>query len=237
VTGTLLALGSDALALRQLQRVAEELGLEVVIVASRGEATGVSEPPLAIVIDLELPTALTRIGEYKQRWPRSLIAGYVNVPDPGLWKDAIDAGCDLVTSRGALARQLSDKLRAWATDPGGPRLRLFSSGEIAGRIGLVARLADTPVGPLAVYHLGGEVLVAADVCPHAGAVLSEGELLSEPRVITCPRHGSQFSLTDGARVRGPADDPIRTFRVVREGTEVYVRLDLPGACLPPAGTP
>jgi hypothetical protein len=34
-------------------------------------------------------------------------------------------------------------------------------------------------------------------------------------------------------MRGPADDPIKTFRVVIEGTEVFVRLDLPGT----AGTP
>ena len=216
--------------------MAGELAVEVLHLGASDDLSLVSEPPLAVVIDLELTDALVRATECKARWPRTLVTGYVNVPDPGLWKAAIAAGCDVVTSRGALARQLLTKIREWAVDPGGPRIRLFSMDDVAGRIGVVARLPDTPVGPLAAYHLGGEILVTADVCPHAGARLSEGELLPETRVITCPWHGSRFNLTDGTRVRGPADDPIRTFRVVVEASEVYVRLDLPGTQGPLSGT-
>ena len=36
-------------------------------------------------------------------------------------------------------------------------------------------------------------------CPHMGGKLSQGKL--EGTVITCPRHGSQFDLTDGRVVR------------------------------------
>jgi 3-phenylpropionate/trans-cinnamate dioxygenase ferredoxin subunit len=36
-------------------------------------------------------------------------------------------------------------------------------------------------------------------CPHFGGDLSAGKL--EGNVITCPRHGSQFNLTDGSVVR------------------------------------
>ena len=36
-------------------------------------------------------------------------------------------------------------------------------------------------------------------CPHLGGKLSQGKL--EGTVVTCPRHGSQFDLTDGRVVR------------------------------------
>ena len=36
-------------------------------------------------------------------------------------------------------------------------------------------------------------------CPHMGGKLSQGKL--EGAVVTCPRHGSQFDLTDGRVVR------------------------------------
>ena len=36
-------------------------------------------------------------------------------------------------------------------------------------------------------------------CPHMGGILSRGKL--EGTVVTCPRHGSQFELSDGSVVR------------------------------------
>jgi 3-phenylpropionate/trans-cinnamate dioxygenase ferredoxin subunit len=36
-------------------------------------------------------------------------------------------------------------------------------------------------------------------CPHMGGSLASGKL--EGTVVTCPRHGSQFDLTDGHMVR------------------------------------
>jgi len=49
-------------------------------------------------------------------------------------------------------------------------------------------------------------------------VLSEGEL--EQRVLTCPRHGSQFDVCTGERLRGPADTGIATYPVVVAGGQV-----------------
>jgi len=46
----------------------------------------------------------------------------------------------------------------------------------------------------------GEKYYAADNrCPHMGGKLSQGKL--EGTIITCPRHGSQFDLSDGQVVR------------------------------------
>ena len=76
------------------------------------------------------------------------------------------------------------------------------------------------MGPVAVYQVDGAVCAIADRCPHAGALLSEGEL--DGRQVTCPRHGSQFDVRTGERMRGPADVDIATFPVVVTGGQVSI---------------
>jgi 3-phenylpropionate/trans-cinnamate dioxygenase ferredoxin subunit len=53
--------------------------------------------------------------------------------------------------------------------------------------------------PLLVANVGGTFRVADARCPHLGGHLAEGVL--EGAVVTCPRHHSQFDLTDGHVVR------------------------------------
>jgi nitrite reductase/ring-hydroxylating ferredoxin subunit len=67
---------------------------------------------------------------------------------------------------------------------------------------------------VALFHFSGDLFAVEDVCPHAGSELSTGEL--DGTVLTCPRHGSQFDVCSGRRVRGPADADIRTFTAVEE---------------------
>lgn len=73
---------------------------------------------------------------------------------------------------------------------------------------------------VAVYNVGGTFYATADECTHRGGPLSEGDL--EGTVVTCPFHGSRFDVTTGKVVRGPADKPVQTFRVVRDGEIVRV---------------
>ena len=54
-------------------------------------------------------------------------------------------------------------------------------------------------------RIGDTYYAVINKCTHLGGDLSRGQL--EGKVITCPRHGSQFDLTDGSVVRwlkGPA---------------------------------
>jgi 3-phenylpropionate/trans-cinnamate dioxygenase ferredoxin subunit len=53
--------------------------------------------------------------------------------------------------------------------------------------------------PLLVANVGGRYLVADARCPHLGGHLAEGVLAGA--IVTCPRHHSQFDLTDGHVVR------------------------------------
>jgi nitrite reductase/ring-hydroxylating ferredoxin subunit len=75
------------------------------------------------------------------------------------------------------------------------------------------------LGRLAAFEVGGERIAVAnvegtfhafgDLCPHRQCSLAEGGL--EGTVVTCPCHGSQFAVTTGERLRGPAVRSVRTY--------------------------
>jgi 3-phenylpropionate/trans-cinnamate dioxygenase ferredoxin subunit len=50
-----------------------------------------------------------------------------------------------------------------------------------------------------IARIKGKYYATQNKCPHFGGDLSKGKL--EGSTVTCPRHGSQFNLTDGSVVR------------------------------------
>ncbi|HEY5506724.1 MAG TPA: Rieske 2Fe-2S domain-containing protein [Coriobacteriia bacterium] len=58
---------------------------------------------------------------------------------------------------------------------------------------------DADGHPLMVANVAGTFYVADGRCPHLGGHMAEGTL--QGAIVTCPRHGSQFDLTDGHVVR------------------------------------
>ena len=100
----------------------------------------------------------------------------------------------------------------------------------------VGTTADVPEGEVrrfvvrgtevAVANLGGgRFLAVGDVCSHAEASLSEGEVDVDDETIECPRHGSTFDLRTGKPRSLPATLPIVTFPVKVEGETILVELD------------
>ena len=71
------------------------------------------------------------------------------------------------------------------------------------------------IGDIAVFNVGEKFCAAQARCPHRGGLLSPGKL--EGSTVTCPLHGSQFNVCSGEVLRGPAIDPLKTYRVVVEG--------------------
>jgi nitrite reductase/ring-hydroxylating ferredoxin subunit len=209
--------GDDPWVTRRLADLGEEQRLRWVPLETVGEH---DDPPGVVVVELSDDDAVAVAGTARARWPGTYVVGYLTAPDQQRWLRAQRGGFDLVVNRGALFT----RLRAALAQSGRPSRRypLLDASDLAGRLGLVGRVEETPVGPVAVYHLDGQVYATQDRCPHAGAVLSEGEL--DRCVVTCPRHGSQFDVRTGERVRGPADSDLTVHRV--EVTEGQVALVL-----------
>lgn len=210
---TAVLIGADDGVVGRLSRLAVEFGLDW---ADAGNA----ESADLVVVDLAGPDALEEVVRARRRWPTAVIAGYLAVPDPDLWTAGQRAGCDVVSNRGALGARLRPLLAGGGK--AGRAYPVLDEADLAGRLGMVARIPDTPVGPVAIYQVDGAVYATADRCPHAGAVLSEGEL--EHRTVTCPRHGSQFDVCTGERMRGPADTDIARYDVVVSGGQVSLLL-------------
>ncbi len=70
---------------------------------------------------------------------------------------------------------------------------------------------------IAIANVEGKLYAFDDPCPHRQCSLAEGRL--EGAVVTCPCHGSQFDVTTGERLRGPAVRGVRAFAVrIETGT-------------------
>jgi 3-phenylpropionate/trans-cinnamate dioxygenase ferredoxin subunit len=100
----------------------------------------------------------------------------------------------------------------------------------------VARTSDVPEGEarhvmagrieIALVNLGnGQFVAVDDICSHAEASLSEGEVDVEDETVECPRHGSTFDLRSGVPRSLPATVPIATFPVKVEGDTILIELE------------
>jgi nitrite reductase/ring-hydroxylating ferredoxin subunit len=83
------------------------------------------------------------------------------------------------------------------------------------------RIADIPtgscslVGDAVVFNIDGQFFATQSRCTHRSGPLNKGKL--EGSTVTCPLHGAQFNVTTGEVLRGPARDPLKTYRVTLEG--------------------
>ena len=85
-------------------------------------------------------------------------------------------------------------------------------------------------------RVGDSYYATDNRCPHMGGQLSQGKL--EGTIVTCPRHGSQFDLSDGQVVRWlkrsgvistmskivKPPKPINTYQVKLEGDIILVEI-------------
>jgi nitrite reductase/ring-hydroxylating ferredoxin subunit len=217
----IVLIAGHAVVQQRLERVARELG--AVLLPFRSVAACAMDEPRAVVIELGLDGALDVITEIKRRVPDVPVVGVLTAPSRDLWVEAEARGAELVLTHGTLSRQLPAFLREHAQRPArARRVRVGHARDLEGRLGFLGMVAVPDGEPVALYRVGYGYCAVADRCPHAGAALHEGEL--EGGVLTCPRHGSQFDVTTGARVRGPADDPLRVYPVLVEQGEVFLEI-------------
>jgi|SRR5580700_1777625 3-phenylpropionate/trans-cinnamate dioxygenase ferredoxin subunit len=87
--------------------------------------------------------------------------------------------------------------------------------------GVATRVEGGPVG-ICMARVGDRVYALADECSHQEWPLSEGEVEASECSIECTKHGSTFSLEDGAPQCLPATRPVSVYATRVEGDEVVV---------------
>lgn len=94
----------------------------------------------------------------------------------------------------------------------------------------VGHTTDVKENEMSVFDVAGtKVSIASalgqlhafdDTCTHMGCSLAKGKL--DGTTVTCPCHGSQFDVSTGAVLRGPAHLPVRSRLVQVEGEDLLV---------------
>jgi nitrite reductase/ring-hydroxylating ferredoxin subunit len=82
------------------------------------------------------------------------------------------------------------------------------------------RAFDVAGTKVTVANANGHLYGFDNTCTHAGCSLAQGKL--QGTTVTCPCHGSQFDVTSGAVLRGPAQRPVRSRSVQVKGDELLV---------------
>ncbi|HEV7700119.1 MAG TPA: Rieske 2Fe-2S domain-containing protein [Pyrinomonadaceae bacterium] len=96
-------------------------------------------------------------------------------------------------------------------------VRVGSAKDIAENQMRVFDVAGTEVS---IANTQGELHAFDDKCTHMGCSLAKGKL--DGTTVTCPCHGSEFDVTTGAVLRGPAHQPVRSRVVQVEGEDLMV---------------
>ncbi len=95
------------------------------------------------------------------------------------------------------------------------RLRIGNSKDVESGGMRVIDVAGTKGN---VTSVAGHFDAFDDTCTHQGCSLATGEL--EGTTVTCPCHGSQFDVTSGAVLRGPAERPVRSRPLQVDGEDL-----------------
>lgn len=94
----------------------------------------------------------------------------------------------------------------------------------------VAKVGSLQSGQMIQVKVAGNATLLANVdggyyaihniCTHKGCTLSKGRL--NGNIVTCPCHGSQFDVTNGHVVHGPAQKPEQAYSVVVQDDDIFV---------------
>lgn len=100
--------------------------------------------------------------------------------------------------------------------PAQPGTSLVSTADVPVASGVIVPAGETKV--VVTQPTSGEFVGLSAVCPHQNCLVGsvDGE-----RII-CPCHGSQFSVTDGSVLQGPATTGLAPVAVTVEGDQVVL---------------
>lgn len=95
---------------------------------------------------------------------------------------------------------------------------------------LLGPAADVPVGQaanfttpqqgLVIQESAGKFVAYSSICPHAGCIVAYSPAAN---VIACPCHGSQFQVSNGDVIVGPATVGLTPLDVADDGGQLYIK--------------
>jgi 3-phenylpropionate/trans-cinnamate dioxygenase ferredoxin component len=74
---------------------------------------------------------------------------------------------------------------------------------------------------IAVANVAGTFYAFNDTCTHMACSLVGGDL--EETAVICPCHGSEFDVTSGAVLEGPAREPVETYETRVEDGNLEIK--------------
>ncbi len=94
----------------------------------------------------------------------------------------------------------------------------------------VAQVSELKTGEMIAVTIGDDQVLLAnidgafhaidDVCSHAYACLSDGDINGEEAA--CPLHGGSFNAITGEPMNPPAEEALRVFQVKVEGDDILI---------------
>ena len=76
---------------------------------------------------------------------------------------------------------------------------------------------------VALFNYEDEYYALDDMCSHAEASLSEGDVYDCK--VECPLHGAEFDLKTGAAVTLPATKPVTKYKISIEDDYIYLEMN------------
>ena len=74
---------------------------------------------------------------------------------------------------------------------------------------------------VAVANVAGTFYAFDDTCTHEGCSLAEGDL--QETILTCSCHGSQFDVSNGELLQGPAQEPLKSYEMCVEDGNLEIK--------------
>lgn len=83
-----------------------------------------------------------------------------------------------------------------------------------------SQIVDSTAGKLIIIHEEGDKFVAFSAkCTHKGAILEYDPIGNK---LNCPKHGSSFDGAAGTVLRGPAEEPLKSYPAKSSDKKVVV---------------
>lgn len=100
------------------------------------------------------------------------------------------------------------------------KIKTLKTSELSINSSKVINLGDKQI---ALFNYEGEYYALDDMCSHAEASLSEGDVYDCK--VECPLHGAEFDLRTGEALTPPASKAVVCYEITTDENSIYIEVD------------